>query len=58
MTNDNHFTEIIFEKFQKEVKLVAEGHLLLKEKLEEIRERVEKIETRLDFAGIPKKYQN
>ena len=56
MANNEHYAQIIFEKFQHETKILAEAISMHADKLEELQQKVNCIENRLDYGGIPKHF--
>ena len=55
MAKEERYTQIMLEDLKHQIKILAEGHDLLADKLENVKQKIDDIEMRLDFAGTPKK---
>jgi hypothetical protein len=55
MAQEDRYTQIIIEETRRQIKILAEGHQMQVDKLNNLKQKVDAIELRLDCAGIPKK---
>ena len=54
MAQEDKYTQIILEDMKHKIKIIAEGHSLQAQKLDNLKQQVNAIELRLDLAGIHK----
>ncbi|MBU0687211.1 MAG: hypothetical protein KKB81_05110 [Candidatus Margulisbacteria bacterium] len=54
MAQEERHTQIMLEDIKHKLKIIAEGHEMLAQKIDIISDKVESLDNRMDFAGLPK----